>query len=109
MRLENFQPGRLEPRKSAMQQYIVLFLYEVCKERTRSYGVLLYELELKAACQRISIYSSRKEFSMSPIITVVVLILAVLFIVLSILPLLPGQEDMDSSKPTPRAKTKHAR
>jgi len=45
---------------------------------------------------------------MSPIITVVVLILAVLFIVLSILPLLPGQEDMDSSRPTPRAKAKHA-
>jgi hypothetical protein len=45
---------------------------------------------------------------MSPIITVVVLILAVLFIVLSILPLLPGQEDMDSSKPAPRGKAKHA-
>ena len=65
-------------------------------------------LELTAACLRIRICSWIKEFSMSPIITVVVLILAVLFIVLSILPLLPGPEEMDSSRPTPRAKARHA-
>jgi len=45
---------------------------------------------------------------MSPIISVVVLILTVLFIVLSLLPLLPGQEDMDSSELTPRAEARHA-
>jgi hypothetical protein len=43
---------------------------------------------------------------MSPFTIVVVLFLTVLFIVLSVIPLLPGQSDMDSSDRTPRARTK---
>jgi len=45
---------------------------------------------------------------MSPVITVVVLILAILFIVLSLIPLLPGQEDTDPSSSAPRVKANHA-
>ena len=45
---------------------------------------------------------------MSPFPIAVVLILTVLFIVMSIIPLLPGQKDTDSSKRAPRAKAKHA-
>ncbi len=45
---------------------------------------------------------------MSPFPIVVVLILTVLFIVLSVIPLLPGQSDMDSSRRSPGAKTKAA-
>ncbi len=40
---------------------------------------------------------------MSPFPIVVVLILTVLFIVLSAVPLLPGQPDMDSSRRSPGA------
>ncbi len=43
---------------------------------------------------------------MSPFPIVVVLILSVLFIVLSIIPLLPGQPDMDSSRRSSGSKTK---
>ena len=45
---------------------------------------------------------------MSPFTIVVVLILTVLFIVLSVIPLLPGQPDMDSSHRAPGAKKKVA-
>ncbi len=45
---------------------------------------------------------------MSPFTIVVVLILTVLFIVLSIIPLLPGQPDKDSSRRSSGAKTKAA-
>ncbi len=45
---------------------------------------------------------------MSPFVIVVVLILTVLFIVLSVIPLLPGQPDMDSSHRSPGAKKKAA-
>ena len=45
---------------------------------------------------------------MSPFAIVVVFILAVLFIVLSIIPLLPGQPDVDSNPHPRRAKTKAA-
>jgi len=43
---------------------------------------------------------------MSPFPIVVVMILTVLFIVLSVIPLLPGRSDMDSSHRSPRAKIK---
>jgi hypothetical protein len=43
---------------------------------------------------------------MSPFTIVVILILTVLFIVLSVIPLLPGQSDMDSSQRSSGAKTK---
>ena len=43
---------------------------------------------------------------MSPFAIVVVLILTVLFVVLSIIPLLPGQSDKDSSPCSPNVKTK---
>jgi hypothetical protein len=45
---------------------------------------------------------------MSPFSIAVVLILTILFIVMSIIPLLPGQTDMDSSKHTQKVKTKGA-
>lgn len=45
---------------------------------------------------------------MSPFAIVVVLILTALFIVLSVIPLLPGQSDMDSSSRSRRAEKKHA-
>jgi len=41
---------------------------------------------------------------MSPFTIAVVLILTVLFIVLSVIPLLPGKPDMDSSHHSPGAK-----
>jgi hypothetical protein len=43
---------------------------------------------------------------MSPFAIAVVLILTVLFIILSIIPLLPSQSDKDSSHRSPRTKTK---
>jgi hypothetical protein len=45
---------------------------------------------------------------MSPVVVVIVLILTGLFIVLSILPLLPGQPNMESSTPVRRTKVKQA-
>ena len=45
---------------------------------------------------------------MSPFAIAVVLILTILFIVISIIPLLPGQVDLDSSKHSQRVKTKGA-
>ena len=45
---------------------------------------------------------------MSPFVSVVVLILTVLFIVLSVIPLLPGPPDMDSPHRSPGAKKKAA-
>jgi hypothetical protein len=45
---------------------------------------------------------------MSPFAIVVVLFLTVLFIVLSVIPLLPGQPDKDASRCSPNAKTKAA-
>lgn len=45
---------------------------------------------------------------MSPFAVVVIFILVALFFVLSIIPLLPGQTDINSSTPSPRAKTKGA-
>ena len=45
---------------------------------------------------------------MSPFAVAVVLILTILFIVMSIIPLLPGQADLDSSKRSQRVKTKSA-
>jgi hypothetical protein len=50
----------------------------------------------------------RKEKPMSPFPIVVVLILTVLFIILSVIPLLPGQPDLDSSHRSPGAKKKAA-
>jgi hypothetical protein len=43
---------------------------------------------------------------MSPFTIIVVLFLTVLFIVLSVIPLLPGQPDMDSSHLSPKTETK---
>ncbi len=45
---------------------------------------------------------------MSPFVSVVVLILTVLFIVLSVIPLLPGPPDMDSPRRSPATKKKAA-
>jgi|APFre7841882630_1041343.scaffolds.fasta_scaffold40067_2 hypothetical protein len=45
---------------------------------------------------------------MSPIIIVIVLILTFLFIIMSIVPLLMGSADMDSTKRAHRAKAKGA-
>jgi len=45
---------------------------------------------------------------MSPFTIVVVLFLTVLFIILSIIPLLPGQSDLDSSHTSTGAKKKVA-
>jgi len=45
---------------------------------------------------------------MSPFAVAVVLILTILFIVMSIIPLLLGQADLDSSKRSQRVKTKSA-
>ncbi len=45
---------------------------------------------------------------MSPFTIVVVFFLAVLFIVMSLIPLLPGPADMDSPTNPARAKTKGA-
>ena len=45
---------------------------------------------------------------MSPFVVAVVLILTVLFIVLSVVPLLLDQKDVDSSHHSPRTKTKAA-
>jgi hypothetical protein len=47
-----------------------------------------------------------KEMSMSPYEIVVVMILSVLFIVISIIPLLPGQSDLDVSRRVSRTKKK---
>ena len=46
---------------------------------------------------------------MSPFTIIVILILTVLFIILSVIPLLPGQADVESSRrsPTAKAKTSH--
>ncbi len=43
---------------------------------------------------------------MSPFTITVVLILTLLFVILSIIPLLPGQTDIDSPRRSPRTKTK---
>jgi hypothetical protein len=43
---------------------------------------------------------------MSPFTIIVILILTILFIVLSVIPLLPGQSDLESSRRSPTAKTK---
>jgi hypothetical protein len=45
---------------------------------------------------------------MSPFIIVVIFVLAVLFIIMSIIPLLPGGTDMDSNHNNTRAKRKGA-
>ena len=46
---------------------------------------------------------------MSPFTIIVILILSALFIVLSVIPLLPGQSDPDSSTRSAAAKTKTSR
>jgi hypothetical protein len=43
---------------------------------------------------------------MSPFTIIVILILTILFIVLSVIPLLPGQSDLESFRRSPTAKTK---
>jgi hypothetical protein len=86
----------------------LLILYGFYKERIQSPGVVAYEREQINGSQRISIYRSGKEFSMSPIIIVIVLILTFLFIILSIVPLLMGPVDIESTKHAPRAKAKGA-
>lgn len=83
-------------------------LYGFCKERIQSPGVVAYEREQINGFQRISIYKLGKEFSMSPIIIVIVLILSFLFILISIVPLLMGPVDMDSTKNAPQAKARGA-
>ncbi|HEX7621104.1 MAG TPA: hypothetical protein VF359_07900 [Anaerolineales bacterium] len=45
---------------------------------------------------------------MSPFTIIVVLILTALFITLSVIPLLTGRSDMDSSPQSQRAKTKNS-
>ncbi len=43
---------------------------------------------------------------MSPFTIIVILILTLLFIILSVIPLMTGQSDLDYSHRPPRAKTK---
>jgi hypothetical protein len=47
-----------------------------------------------------------KEKPMSPYVIVVIMILSVLFIVLSVVPLLPGPSDLDISRRVSRGKKK---
>jgi hypothetical protein len=94
--------------KHAATGSVLFILYGLCKERIQFPGVVAYEREQINGFQRIRICKLGKEFSMSPIIIVIVLILTFLFIIMSIVPLLMGPVDMKATKRAPRAKARGA-